>query len=424
MAIVMNTPSTNLLLTAQKIEAALGGEPLLIKDLDKHVVTGIKGVGEDAYKTGKYDLTAAKVGLGKVENLTSAEILAKLTKEAVELLLNAEFEDDGDGVDDRLKAIEQALGLSEGADEKTLTERIEDIESALEDKLESEDITRVLLETTLGNTGYTGATGGAEGIYDQLQKKLDSSALTKAAVEKLLGLYAGDSAAEGETLLERLNALVAKDTALETNKMDKNAFTKAAVETLLGFDFSEDDYGEAESIKDVIDSILDLVGESEDGTSLADRVGALEEDLEQLEQDIEDTYIKDTDLDGAEIARRLGFTPESSEDELVKYTFLKNKWYEQMGGTSNNEPTGYYAYDIAYADLGLEKDYEDEMDFQFAPDLTQDPNKTMASIEAGLLGGVQTATKLTILALNEPSSDFSMMVKADFKKSGTAGEDD
>lgn len=475
MSILINTPSTNLLLTSAKIQAALGGEPILTKDIAKYAVTGIKGVGDADYVKGNYDLTAAKVGLGKVENKSAADILGELDAETVETLLNSDYDgDDVLGVSDRITALEEALGLDSDAD-SSIDARIKAIEDVIADKLESDDITVELIET-IYETGYDADGDNDKNIAERitaleaavstLQGKVGSletdNAKNKTDIAELQGdvedikeaLGLDEEDESGTSILDRLEAVETKATTNETDI--------AAIEKAVGI---EDGYsnqkdivtrlGEVENLasanktatetnakgisdnKTAIDALKTTLGDLDlDDQTIAEVIEALQDkdteldtavkkvasDLSSFEEEVEETYIKSDDLDGAEIARRLGFTPESAEDEIKKYTFVKTKWYEQMN-TAGNEPTGFYAYDINYSELGFEKAYEAEMDFQLAP-VTDDYTKLCNSVEAGMVGGIQTATKLTILAMNEAPGDFDMYIKADFKQSGTAGEDD
>lgn len=395
MAIITNFPTGSLLITASKIEAALGYTPVDPAKLATLAVTGIKRVGDTDFQKGLVEITKSSVGLDKVENKSAADILGELTTAMVEALLNEDYTGDEDGVNDRLVALETLLGISDdesGSDgeQKSVVERVEDIEEALEDKLELTDITRVLLETTLGNTGYTGADGGAKGIF------------------------------------ERIADLVTATTNLETNKMDKSAFTRKAVEEILGnTDYSETTPGtpdEGTSIMDkiganadAIDDIKEALGMEEgdsEGESVLDRLEALETDLEDYKEEVEDTYVKVEDLTQAKILEVLGCTPESGDDKIGSYTLVATKWVEEKETTGDKAPTGFYTYTVQLSEMtewdidtiDADDDIEIIIDSENAPYAA-----CLAAAEAGIVGGTQGTTSFTIKAINKPSVDIPVV---------------
>ena len=87
MAYSKQTWSSNELITADKLNHIEDGIPTKTSQLSNdsgfltsHQITGVKGDSESSYRTGNVNITAANIGLGNVENKSSATIRGELTK--------------------------------------------------------------------------------------------------------------------------------------------------------------------------------------------------------------------------------------------------------------------------------------------------------------------------------------------------------
>jgi len=104
-------------------------------------ITGVKGSAEESYRTGNVNITKGNIGLGNVEDKSSADIRGELTK----------------------KNVTDALGYTPPETDTTysgMTEAEAEAGTATEAKL----ISAAVLDAAIENKGYTGNTGTITGI--------------------------------------------------------------------------------------------------------------------------------------------------------------------------------------------------------------------------------------------------------------------
>lgn len=378
MSVIANLPTGSTLITAAKIEAALGYVPVDPAKLPELAVTGITfGTNTQDVKRGIVNITLASLGIEKVENKSAEDILAELTREDVETLLgNTDYsEDESNGIYDLVVEIRELLGMDEAdGTEESLLERVQKLEEAVTAlqtetarletaKMDKSAFTKEAVEKLLGNTDYSAEANPANGILDQiksndkdikdLQDKDEELEQSIDDIKEALGLDdEGDES--GTSILDRLEAV--------EGKADQNEQDIADIKDALGL--GDDTDSDSPSILDRLDTVEKGLGldddydPEEDGT-LLDRIKGAEANIEQNTSDIADNKgnIAQNASDIEEIEKALGIEDgyENAKDIVTRLGEVETQ------AKANKEKSEQNASDIkeiqdTLGDLELEEE--------------------------------------------------------------------
>ena len=449
MALNVTTPGSKMLLTAALIEAALGGSPVLEDDLSKKTVTGLRYGESGEFEHGDVSLNKEKLlallNLEKVQNKTSEEILAELTQEDIEKLLgNVDY--DGEDVlgildqvkeaADEIEKIKELLGSFEGdedGDGTSLLDRVEALESGLEDaegdikdlqdnKLDKNKFTATEIEKLFGFNWEDEE--DVENLKDAIEKAL-AELKNKLEASDLEGINTSISDLEGkvEDIEEALGlgednesgtSIMDRLGAVE-EKADSNAGRLDSIEEALGLG-EEGDGEQGSSILDRIQSLEDKDEELEKSIGeLEEAQETLSQDLEDYKEEVENTYLKSDDFTRESILELIAEDVESSHDPVYNYTLVTTKWKEADG-----DKEGFMCYEITATELKLDDPIEtenDDFELFLAPSVSY--VAAMAASEAGFLnvGKVDPVKQsLTVYAMETPVMDLPFVIRRDVHK--------
>lgn len=301
------------------------------------VTLGIKGVGDEDYVVGQYDLTAAKVGLDKVTNKSEEEIIADVKAQVKAADINAveqlEVADENSQVYVETQEGTVGYGLTaDSAEVKHFFDGGEEAPEGHETYKNTNIVTNKPLTDFLKGTDYlaylkqeisgaeavvTGVKGSAEEAYrkgeveitkaniglDKVENNTNAEiidTLTKEKIEEKLELegtieetFVKVTDYTKEKLEEKLGVTDLATTV--AGKLDATKFVAAEIEKALGFDYTADDE-----------------------TGNEDGVSSLKEKIEQIETHIDaingidgaldKTYVKVADYTKEKIEEKLGYT--------------------------------------------------------------------------------------------------------------------
>ena len=231
--------------------------------------------------------------------------------------------------------------------------QIGDVEISAEDLLELLDLSalsgksvddilgeldQATIEELLGNEGYNGTS--VKGILEQVKE-------TVAALEEIKSILGDSDSSDGESLVERVEALEGDNTtnksdiaSLKTDKLDSSKFTVSEIEKLYSFDWQS--LEDVDNLKEAIEYILEELAKKLTDTDLTQiksdlsqaktdiegaqsSISSIESDVESIQSDITD--IKADVQTNKEGLASVKATAEQNKEDIqgVKSTADKNK---------------------------------------------------------------------------------------------------